>query len=158
MRIGCSRDAVYAEWFRSFTKAKSKLFACGSRQREHMDFGEKFATTISGSCVRLLASIKCELLYLEGYSFTAATACNCPLITPGIFSKPATRHISWCTNPKDLEPYALDLTTGSKVAVSKGMTLSNESKRFQRARHRKGARGATIANARKVTMHARTEP
>ena len=43
------------------SKAKSRLVARGFKQREGIDFGETFAPTVSGSCVRLLSAIACEL-------------------------------------------------------------------------------------------------
>ena len=50
------------------TKAKARLVAQGFKQRESIDFGETFASTVSGSCVRLLTSIACEL-NLDLYHF-----------------------------------------------------------------------------------------
>ena len=41
-------------------KAKSRLVARGFKQREGVDFGETFASTVSSSCVRLLSAIACE--------------------------------------------------------------------------------------------------
>lgn len=55
---------VYAfktDGFGRICKAKARLVARGFKQREGIDFGETFAPTVSGSCVRLLASIACEL-------------------------------------------------------------------------------------------------
>ena len=43
------------------SKAKSRLVARGSKQREGIDFGETFAPTVSSSCLRLLSAIACEL-------------------------------------------------------------------------------------------------
>ena len=41
-------------------KAKSRLVARGSKQREGVDFSETFAPTVSSSCVRLMSAIACE--------------------------------------------------------------------------------------------------
>ena len=41
-------------------KAKSRLVACGFKQREEVHFGETFAPIVSSSCVRLLSAIACE--------------------------------------------------------------------------------------------------
>ena len=41
-------------------KAKSRLVACGFKQREGIYFGETFAPTGSSFCVRLLSAIACE--------------------------------------------------------------------------------------------------
>ena len=41
-------------------KAKSRLVARGFKQREGIDFGERFAPTVSSSCVRLRSAIACE--------------------------------------------------------------------------------------------------
>ena len=42
-------------------KAKSRLVACGFKQREGVDFSEIFAPTVSSSWVRHLSVIACEL-------------------------------------------------------------------------------------------------
>ena len=41
-------------------EAKSRLVACGFKQREGVDLSEMFAPTVSSSCVRLLSVIACE--------------------------------------------------------------------------------------------------
>ena len=39
---------------------KSRLVARGFKQREGVDFSERFAPTVSSSCLRLLSAIACE--------------------------------------------------------------------------------------------------
>ena len=41
-------------------KARSRLVACGLKQREGVYFSETFAPTVSSSCVRLLSAIACQ--------------------------------------------------------------------------------------------------
>ena len=41
-------------------KAKSRLVACGFKQREGIDFSKTFPPTVSSSCVHLLSAITCE--------------------------------------------------------------------------------------------------
>ena len=43
------------------TKAKARLVARGDMQREYIDFGDLYATTVASSSVRLLAALACEL-------------------------------------------------------------------------------------------------
>ena len=41
-------------------QTKSRLVARGLKQREGVDFSERFSPTVSSSCVRLLSAIACE--------------------------------------------------------------------------------------------------
>ncbi|CAM9903911.1 unnamed protein product [Pylaiella littoralis] len=43
------------------TKMKARLVARGDQQVENVDFGERYAPTVSVSCVRMLAALACEL-------------------------------------------------------------------------------------------------